>query len=73
MVQSKNLAIYCSNYILNHTPKAVMDVTPRKAFSKIKPDVSHLKKFGCKAWTHILNEKLKAMEPQTTLNFKVIF
>jgi hypothetical protein len=49
MIQSKGLslkywaeAINCANYIVNHTPtKALKNITPEEAWTKIKPDVSH--------------------------------
>ena len=49
MIQSKGLslkywaeAINCANYIVNHTPtKALKNITPKEAWTKIKPDVSH--------------------------------
>jgi hypothetical protein len=52
MIQSKGLslhfwaeAINCANYILNRTPTKVLDnITPKEAWSSIKPDVSH---FSC--------------------------
>jgi hypothetical protein len=45
MIQSKGLsphfwveAINCENYIVNHTPtKDLKDITPKEAWSKIKP------------------------------------
>ena len=61
MIQSKGLslqywaeAINCANYIVNHTPtKVLQGITPKEAWSKIKPDVSHFYVFGCEAWAHI--------------------
>ena len=54
MIQSKGLslqywdeAINCANYIVNRTPaKVLQDITPKEAWSKIKPDVSHFRVFG---------------------------
>jgi hypothetical protein len=54
MIQSKGLslkywaeAINCENYIVNHTPtKALTNITLEEAWTKIKPDVSHLCLFG---------------------------
>ena len=65
MIQSKGLslqywveAINCANYIFNHTPtKVLQGITPEEAWSKIKPDVSHFRAFGCEAWAHIPDEK----------------
>jgi hypothetical protein len=48
---------------MNHTPtKVVLDVSLEEACSKIKPNVSHFRVFGCEAWAHIPNDKHKAME-----------
>jgi transposase InsO family protein len=54
MIQSKGLilkywaeAINCVNYIFNRTPtKALKNITPEEAWTKIKPDVSHFHVFG---------------------------
>ena len=61
MIQSKGLslqywdeAINYANYIVHHTPtKVLQGITPKEAWSKIKPDVSHFRVFGCEAWGHI--------------------
>ena len=57
MIQSKGLslqywteAINYANYIVNCTPtKFLQGITPEEAWSKIKPDVSHFRVFGCEA------------------------
>ena len=44
-------------YIMNRTPtNAVHDVTPEEKFTGVKPDLSHLKVFGCIAYVHVLDE-----------------
>ena len=59
-------AINCTNYIVNHTPTNVLQgITPKEAWSKIKPDVSHFRVFGCEAWAHIPDEKRKALQPKS--------
>jgi hypothetical protein len=73
MLQSKGLslcfwaeAINCANYIVNHTPtKALKNITPKEAWSSIKPDVSHFRVFGSEAWAHIPDAKHKALEPKS--------
>jgi hypothetical protein len=73
MIQSKGLslkywveAINCANYIVNHTPtKALKNITPKEAWTKIKPDVSHFRVFGNIAWAHIPDEKRKALHPKS--------
>jgi hypothetical protein len=52
--------------VLNHTPtKALKSITPEEAWTKIKPDVSHFHIFGSIARTHILDEKMKALQPKS--------
>ena len=73
MIHSKGIslqfwaeAINCANYIVNRTPtKALNDITPEEAWSKIKPDVSHFRVFGSEAWAHIPDEKRKALQPKS--------
>jgi hypothetical protein len=73
MIQSKGLslkywveAINCANYIVNHTPtKALKNITPEEAWTKIKPDVSHFCVFGSIAWAHIPDEKRKELQPKS--------
>ena len=73
MIQSKGLslqfwaeAINCANYIVNRTPtKVLQGITSEEAWSKIKPDVSHFRVFGCEARDHISDEKRKALEPES--------
>jgi transposase InsO family protein len=73
MIQSKGLslkysmkAIKCANYIVNYTPtKALKNITPEEAWTKIKPDVSHFRVFGNIAWAHIHDEKRKALQSKS--------
>jgi len=59
-------AINCANYIVNHTPtKVLKNITPKEAWSSIKPNVSHFHIFGSEAWAHIPNEKHIALEPES--------
>ena len=54
------------NYIVNRTPtKALKNITPEEAWTKIKPDVSHFSVFGNIAWAHIPDEKRKALQPKS--------
>ena len=44
-------------YIMNRTPIATMhDVTLEEKFTGVKPDLSHLKVFGCIAYVHVPDE-----------------
>jgi hypothetical protein len=73
MIQSKGLslkywaeAINCANYIVNRTPtKALKNITPEEAWTKIKLDVSHFRVFGNITWAHIPDEKRKALQPKS--------
>ena len=45
--------------------KQLDGMTPFKSWSGYKPDVTHFKIFGSKAWARILTEKRKALQPQS--------
>ena len=52
-------------YIMNRTPTAaVHDVTPEEKYSGKKPDLSHLKVFGCIAYVHIPDELRRKLDPK---------
>jgi hypothetical protein len=73
MIQSEGLslkywaeAINCANYIVNCTPtKALKNITPEEAWTKIKPNIIHFHVFGSIAWAHIPNEKRKSLDPKS--------
>jgi hypothetical protein len=73
MIQSKGLSlkywvksINCENYIVNRTPtKALKNITPEEAWTKITPYVSHFRVFGSIAWAHIPYEKRKYLKPKS--------
>ncbi|GAB2283017.1 hypothetical protein Dimus_039573 [Dionaea muscipula] len=45
-------------YLLNRCPtKNVEDMTPQEVWSGVRPNISHLKVFGCLAYAHIPNQK----------------
>jgi hypothetical protein len=45
-------------YIKNQCPSKALDSkTPQEAWSGRKPNVSHLRVFGCKAFAHVPDEK----------------
>jgi hypothetical protein len=49
-------AVATAVYIMNRTPKATMHgMTPEEKYSGRKPDLSHLKVFGCIAYVHVPN------------------
>jgi hypothetical protein len=46
-------AVVIAIYIMNQTPRAVVHgMTPKEKFTSKKPNVSHLKVFGC--YVHVL-------------------
>jgi hypothetical protein len=52
-------------YIMNRTPIAtVHGMTPEEKFTCKKPDVSHLRMFGCIAYVHVLDEKKSKLDPK---------
>ena len=51
-------------YIQNRIPHVVLDEkTPEEVFTSEKPDISHLRIFGCPLYIHIPKEKRTKMEP----------
>jgi len=72
MLNEKNLPNYfwaetvaIAMYIMNRTPiVAVHDMTPKEKFIGKKPDVSHLRVFGCIAYVHVLDEKRSKLDPK---------
>jgi len=51
-------AVNTAVYIKNRCRKKTLDSrTPQEAWTGTKPDVSHLRVFGCKTFAHILDEK----------------
>jgi len=53
-------------YIKNRCPTKVFDSkTPQEAWTGTKPDVSHLRVFGCKTFAHIPYEKRSKLESKS--------
>ena len=51
-------------YIQNRCPHAILKgKTPEEFFSGIKPEVGHLRIFGCHVYIHVPKEKRTKMEP----------
>ena len=58
-------AINCASYISNRVPHKYLDgMTPFKSWSGNKPDVTHFRIFGSKAWARIPSEKRKDLQPR---------
>ena len=72
MIEGKDLSpkicdesINCSTYIQNiYLHKSLKRKTPYDAWFGHKPNISHLRIFGSRAWTQIPSEKRKALQPQ---------
>jgi hypothetical protein len=53
-------------YLQNRSPHRVLgNVTPEEAFTGKKPDISHLRIFGCVVYCHIPAEKRTKLDPTT--------
>jgi hypothetical protein len=51
-------------YISNRCPHVILkDKIPEEVFSWIKPEVGHLRIFGCPMYIHVPKEKRTKMEP----------
>ena len=58
-------AINCAAYFQNRSPHKYLDgKTPYEAWSGHKPNVSHFRVFGSKAWDRIALENRKEWKPQ---------
>jgi len=72
MLNEKNLpnyfwakAVATTVYIMNRTPtSAVHGMTLEEKFTCEKPDVSHLRVFGCIAYVHVPEEKRSKLDPK---------
>ncbi len=59
-------AVNTTVYIKNRCPtKAFDSKTPQETWSGRKPDVSHLRVFGCKAFAHVPDEKRTKLESKS--------
>jgi hypothetical protein len=59
-------AVEYAGQIRNIVPtRALPDITPHESFTGNKPDVSHFRTFGCKAYVHIPDEKRRKLDPKT--------
>jgi hypothetical protein len=76
-------AILTANYLRNRSPTSAQDVTPYEMLHGTKPDLSHLRIFGARAYAHIptaLRSKLDAVSepgrfigyPTNTKGYKIL-
>jgi hypothetical protein len=55
----------CATYIQNkYAHISIKDKTPYEAWSGLKPEVTHFRIFGARAWARIPSENQKALDPQ---------
>jgi hypothetical protein len=58
-------ALSTAAYLHNRSPtKGVTDMTPFEAWSGRKPEVKHLRSFGCAAYAHIPKDERKKFDPK---------
>jgi hypothetical protein len=56
-------AVACSTYLLNLCPtKSVKNIIPQEAWSGYKPNVAHLRIFGCLAYSQVPESKRKKLD-----------
>lgn len=64
-------AVAHANYLRNRAPTRALDgMTPHEAWFGKKPDVSHLREFGCDVWVHDETKNLSKLKPRAQ---KMIF
>ena len=51
-------------YVQNRSPhRRLRDMTPEEAFTREKPEIGHLRIFGCPVYIHVLREKRIKLDP----------
>jgi hypothetical protein len=59
---------------MNRTPTIIVHgMTPKENFTGKKPDVSHLKAFGCIAYMHVPDEKISKQDPKAKKCIFIIY
>ena len=59
-------AVKAKLHTYNVTPIKRADYkTPTELWSGNKPNISHLRVFGCQAWVHILKKRRSKLEPKS--------
>jgi len=59
-------AVVTTVYIMKRTPTTIVHgMPPKEKFTSKKPNVSHLRLFGCIAYVHAPNEKRSKLDPKT--------
>ena len=58
-------ALSTAVYLRNRSPiKAVDGITPSEAWTGKKPDVAHMRVFGCEAYAHIPKDERRKLDPK---------
>ena len=53
-------------HIYNVTPISKAEfLTPKEMWNSSKPDISHLRIFGCAAYVHVLKGKRRKLDPKS--------
>ncbi len=58
------LAVQCAVYVKNRTSPSARSKTPYEQWYKKKPDISHLRVFGCRVFVHVPDEKRRKLDPK---------
>ena len=57
-------AMHVASYLRNRSPAAGLSTTPYEAFTGVKPDVSHLRVFGCPVWVKVPDQHRRKLDPK---------
>jgi hypothetical protein len=50
-------------YVQNRSPHQILkNITPKEAFTKVKPEIRHFRIFGCPVYLHVPKEKRSKLE-----------
>ena len=60
------LAVQCAVYVQNRTTSCTNSKTPFEYWYQKKPDIFHLKVFGCRVFVHVPDEKRRKLDPKAT-------
>ena len=60
------LAVRCAVYVQNRTVSSTSNKSPYEHWYKRKPDISHLRVFGCRVFLHIPDDKRRKLDPKAT-------
>ena len=63
-------------YIMSNTPTTILHgMTPEEKYTSKKPDISHLKGFGCIASVHVLDERRTKLDqrPKNAFSLGILY